>query len=159
MDSTYRLRFQAGEVEFEIESTDLKWLEKKEGEYLSRIVKEDIFKPLKEGKSSKADIRPGITINEFYRQFVQKTVKGRPNVAVMLIYYLEVIAKKAGTIKRSEVKDAFGDISFPNYNNINFTDVLNSAKRKGHLNLVNKLWSLTSTGKDFALSIITEQTK
>ena len=97
------------------------------------------------------------TLHEFYRTYVHK-IKSRPTMSVFFIYYLQKIRKK-DRIKTADVAQCFKDISYPNWNNINVTDTLASAKKRALLNYVNKLWSLTTTGEDYVLNTIAGKAK
>jgi hypothetical protein len=79
-------------------------------------------------------------------------------MSVFFIYYLQKIRKK-DRIKTADVAQCFKDISYPNWNNINVTDTLASAKKRALLNYVNKLWSLTTTGEDYILNTIAGKAK
>jgi len=161
MEQNYRISFQAGDAKFEIESTDKEWLEKKEKEYLDQVFEKR--KKRAEGKGlwvedvKSAPIAQSMSINEFYQKYVRANkITSRPNIAVFFVYYLQNILKK-DNIKTQDVVQCFADISYPNYNKLNVTDILNQGKRKALLNYVNNIWSLTSTGEDFVLNIITNK--
>jgi hypothetical protein len=161
MTQNYRISFSIDNVKFDIESTDKDWVVKKEKEYLERISKQS--KKLPPGKEVEEKITPAVlpknlTINEFYRAYVKDQTKSRPNITVFLIYYLEKILNKI-SISTTDVKQSFADISYPNYNKLNFTDILQQAKRKGLLNYVDSVWSLTITGEDFVLNSISPSGK
>lgn len=162
MEQNYRISFQVGDAKFEIESTDQEWIEKKEKQYLEKI-----FESAKKGREPKGmqilpkeEIRgtaipQNLTINEFYQKYIKgKKVTSRPNITVFFVYYLQKILKR-DNIKTQDVTQCFADISYPNYNKLNITDILNQAKRKALLNYVNNIWSLTLTGEDFVLNTIT----
>lgn len=161
MEQNYRIFYQVGDSSFEVESTDKDWCDKKEKEYLSKISQENP-RPSRDTidrtkKEKKIDLSPTLTINEFYRSYLKsKDIKSRPEMAVFFIYYLAKISKK-DAIKTADVQQCFADISYPNYNKLNFTDILNQAKRKALLNNVNSAWSLTITGEDYVLGIITNE--
>lgn len=150
-----------GEVSFEIESTDVKWLEKKEKDYLQKLLIEapkHRHKPQEEIVKPEETIPPPeMTLNEFYRKYVQK-IRPRPSIAVFFVYYLQRMCKKDKIIT-ADVMKCFKDISYPNWNKLNVTDILNMAKRRALVNYVNKLWSLTTTGEDFVLNIVAGKTK
>lgn len=95
-----------------------------------------------------------LNVNEFYKTYIKpKKITARPDIAVFFVYYLEKILKKE-TVPTADVTQCFADVSYPGYNNLNMTDILNQAKRKALLNNVNKLWSLTITGEDFVLNTL-----
>jgi hypothetical protein len=99
-------------------------------------------------------ISPSISVNEFYRQYVKENkITSRPDIAVFMVYFLEKILKK-DEITTGDIAKCFGDISYPNFNKLNMTDILNQGKRKALLNYVNNLWKLTLTGEDFVLNAI-----
>ena len=161
MEHNYRISFKMGDRGFEIESTNLQWIKNKEKEYLQKV----------EGKKSRATeeveplpeshtelrISPTITLNEFHRKYVYK-IKSRPTIAVFLLYYLDKIKKK-DKIKTADLANCFKEIHYPNWNHLNFTDILISAKRRALVNYVNKLWSLTTTGEDFVLNMVSGKAK
>ncbi len=157
----YRIKFSIGENNFEIESDDQKWLELKEKEYLERVLSSESQKrKLPEGtgitKKKEGAIPSNLTVQEFYHQYMKPNkITNRPNIAVFFVYYLIKIQKKSDGIKTADIAKLFGDISYPNYNKINKTDILSSAKRRALLNLVNKNWTLTLTGEDFVINLIT----
>jgi len=154
MEEKYKIALNKGDIGFEIEGSDKEWVERKEKEYLEKIYSK---------KEPRADIRDknfeelspsNLTITEFYRKYVKSNnITSRPDVAVLLIYYLQKILKK-NEIKSGDVSDCFRDISFPKWNTFNYTDILNKNKIKGFLNYVNKNWSLTLTGEDFVMNIL-----
>lgn len=159
MEHNYRIYYQLGDSSFEVESTDKEWVDKKEKEYISKFSPQNIKSsrsPADTQKLEKKEIlSPNLTINEFYRNHVKsKDIKSRPEMAVFFIYYLTKISKK-DTIKTADVQQCFADISYPNYNKLNITDILSKAKRKALLNYVNNSWSLTLTGEDYVLNVIT----
>ncbi len=161
MEQNYRIFYQLGDSSFEVESTDKEWVDIKEKEYISNL---SLQHSRQSGGSAdthkfekKIDLSPTLTINEFYRNYLKsKDIKSRPEMAVFFIYYLAKISKK-DVIKTGDVQQCFADISYPNYNKLNFTDILNQAKRKALLNNVNSAWSLTITGEDYVLGIITNE--
>jgi len=164
MEHNYRISHRIGDSSFEIESTDKEWFDKKEIEYLSKLSEQ----PAKHQKGfdnelsfveKKESFPPNLTINEFYRQILKSSkVTSRPEMAVFFVYYLSKISKK-DSIKTSDVLECFAEISYPNYNKINMTDILSKAKRKALLNNVNNQWSLTITGEDYVLNFITNPEK
>lgn len=157
----YRISFQTGNTKFEIESSDKDWVESKEKEYLENIQNREKKLP-KTQEDSKVEMEKNVTyqdlsINEFYQKFIKgKKITSRPNIAIFFVYYLQKI-KKLDSAKTQDVVQCFGDISYPNYNNLNMTDILNQGKRKGFLNYINNLWTLTLTGEDFVLNTITSE--
>jgi predicted metal-dependent hydrolase len=102
-------------------------------------------------------VLPQMTLNEFYRKYVHK-IKSRPTIAVFLLYYLERMRKK-DKIQTADVLSCFKEIHYPNWNNLNMTDILTSAKRRALVNYVNKLWSLTTTGEDYVLNMVSGKSK
>jgi len=161
MEKKYRISFKIGNTCIDLESTDVKWLEKKEKIYLQKIsskseeepaVGHGLMEPVEAtGKHGK------ITLNEFYRKHVHK-IKSRPTVAVFMLYYLEKIRKKE-KIRTADVVHCFKDIGYPNWNKLNMTDILTSAKRRALVNYVNKIWSLTTTGEDYVLNMLSGKSK
>lgn len=164
MEHNYRLMFKVGDLSFEIESTDLTWLKAKEKEYLKKLStelpkhKEKLQREVAE--SAKRPVShdlptPSMSINEFYKKYIgQKQIKSRTTIAVFFVYYLQNVSKK-DEINTSDISNCFKQVSYPNWNKLNVTDILSRAKRQALLNCVNKLWSLTSTGEDFVLNTIT----
>jgi hypothetical protein len=161
MEEKYRIAFQVGDVRFEIEGTDKSWIEEKEKYYLEKVT-EKLKKPPAETIEPTKEIRPTLvpqylTINEFYQKYIKANkITSRPNIGVFFVYYLQKVLKKE-EVKTQDVLQCFADISYPNYNKINMTDVLNQGKRKALLNYVNNNWSLTLTGEDFVLNSITSE--
>lgn len=163
MEQKYRISFKIGESRFEIESTDQKWLEGKEKDYLQKLLREA---PKHEEKSkaemheARTDVHPpGITLVEFYRNYIKKKhINSRSSIAVFFVYHLEKVMKKEA-IKSGDISNCFRDISYPNWNKLNITDILNGAKRRALLNYVNKFWSLTSTGEDYVVNVLTGKRK
>jgi len=158
METKYRISFQMGTIKFDIESTDQNWLEAKEKQYLEKYFKEPLLKMEFPGGVPKEEkfvsISPSISVNEFYRQYVKENkITSRPDIAVFMVYFLEKILKK-DEITTGDIAKCFGDISYPNFNKLNMTDILNQGKRKALLNYVNNLWKLTLTGEDFVLNAI-----
>lgn len=161
MEKNYRISFKIGNSSFEIESTDLKWLKSKEKDYLkilsAKAVEEVPEEQTEEVKARSPAIPPKMTINEFYRKYIQK-IKSRPTNAVYFVYYLQKIRKK-DKIKTVDVTNCFGEISYPNWNKLNMTDILKSARHRALVNYVNGLWSLTATGEDYVFNAITGKKK
>jgi len=161
MEHNYRVSFKLGEASYEIESTDLKWLKNKEADYLRMISGKAVAKvPDEQTKDVKARspvIPPQMTLNEFYRKYVL-AIKSRPTISVYFVYYLQKIKKK-DKIKTVDVTKCFQEIGYPNWNRINMTEALSSAKRRALVNYVNKLWSLTTTGEDYVFNAITGKKK
>lgn len=162
MEQNYRISFNIGESSFEIESTDLKWLESKEKEYFQKLLAEASKHKVESQTEAAQDqvsvLPPKITLTEFYRKYIQKQIKSRPSIAVFFVYYLQKVTQK-DTIKTGDVANCFKEISYPNWNKLNITDIVNSSKRRALLNYVNKLWSLTTTGEDYVYNIITGKVK
>jgi hypothetical protein len=157
MAENYRISYTVGKSSFDIESTDKAWLESKEQEYLKKIA--ETPQPHRvasdDAQTSSVAIPQNLTINEFYKKYIKPNkITGRPDIAVFFIYYLEKISKR-DSIKTSDIVQCFADVSYPAYNKLNMTDVLNQAKKKALLNNVNSLWSLTITGEDFVLNTMT----
>jgi len=136
-------------------------LESKEKDYFQKLLSEATkhrHKPQEESTESEETLPPPeMTLNEFYRKYVQK-IKSRPSIAVFFVYYLQKMCKKDKIIT-ADVMKCFKDILYPNWNKLNFTDILNSAKRRALVNYVHKLWSLTTTGEDYVLNSVTGKTK
>lgn len=154
MEQKYRIQINYGDFKIEIESHDKDWVEQKEKRYLEKIIENP--KQIKSPPETKSTPLPqNLSINEFYQKFIKvNKISSRPNIAVFLIYYLQNILKKQ-EIKTQDVVQAFADIAYPNYNKLNMTDILNQAKRKALLNYVNNNWSLTITGEDYVINLIT----
>lgn len=161
METMYRISFKNGDLCFEIESTDLKWMKEKEKYYLQLLKgapakrMEKIARPA--SPSSTISLPPQITLNEFYRKYI-RTIKSRPSIAVFFLYYLQKFRKK-DKILTSDVVKCFKDIAYPNWNKLNITHILASAKRRALVNYVNKIWSLTTTGEDYVLNHISGKAK
>jgi len=155
MEHTYRISVRIGDSSFELESTDLTWLESKEKEYLVKL-KEEPSRPISQAPEVEPLILPqNLTINEFYKRYIKSSnITSRSDIAVFFVYYLQKILKR-DSIKTGDVMQCFADVSYPNYSKLNITDILNQAKRKALLNYVNSLWSLTITGEDFIINTIT----
>lgn len=156
MANTYRISFRLADASFEIESTDKTWLHSKEKEYLEKL------SPSPQHTRKVAAIPPenrtspavsGATINEFFKKYIKSYNLSRADISVFFIYYLQRI-RKTDSIKTADVKQCFADVGFPKYNNLNIADILNQAKRKALLNYVNDFWSLTITGEDFVLNLM-----
>ena len=158
----YRISFQIGNVSFEIESSDQKWVEAKEKQYLKEYVHRT--KPLPQNdivtsargepriEARPVTLSPHMSINEFYKKYV-KDITSRPDIAVFMVYYLQKVLKK-DDITTADVTRCFANVSYPQYNRINMTDVLSRAKKKAFLNYINNFWKLTLTGEDFVLNAI-----
>lgn len=157
MEHKYKILVKIGDASFEIESTDIKWLKSKEKEYLemlsAKAVEEVPKEQTKEVKAQSPAIPPKMNLNEFYQKYVKK-IKSRTTIAVYFVYYLQKIMKK-DKIQTGDVSTCFQEIGYPNWNRINMTDTLSSAKRRALVNYVNKLWSLTTTGEDYVFNAIT----
>jgi hypothetical protein len=150
-----------GSLSLEIESPDKDWIEAKLKEYRALV---DAIKskapealteePLSAGlKQTNRTLKPGLSANEFYRQYVEKRVKSRIELGVFFVYYLTQLSDKK-EFTSTEVKDIFRKVGYPNWNKINVPDVLYQAKKRALLNNVGNLWSLSMTGEDFVLSKI-----
>jgi hypothetical protein len=168
MEHTYRISFKIGEQSFEIESTNLKWLERKEKDYFKRL-RGGTTKDAREGKVETAvapkrvlarDMEvPDLSINEFFRKYIrQRQITSRTTIGVFFVYYLQRVLKNQ-EIKTSDVSECFKHVSYPNYNKLNMTDILRRAKRRALLNYVNNLWTLTTTGEDFVYNTIAGKEK
>jgi hypothetical protein len=161
VETLYRISYQSGQVQFELESSDETWVEKKEKQYLDLLKGASAISLQKErgGADSssaltKAPISGSITVQEFYTKYIKSNkITSRPNIAVFFLYYLQKLTGKQDIITQ-DVVQCFAEIGYPSYNKINMTDTLNQAKRKALLNNINKTWSLTSTGEDFVLNLI-----
>lgn len=156
MEHNYRISVKIGDASFEIESTDIKWLKSKEKDYLkilsAKAVEEVPEEQTEEVKARSPAVPPKMALNEFYRKYIQK-IKSRPTNAVYFVYYLQKIRKK-DKIKTADVTNCFGEIGYPNWNKLNMTDILKSAKRRALINYVNRLWTLTTTGEDYVFNAI-----
>ena len=163
MEHTYRIAFRLADSSFELESSDIDWLKKKEKEYLKKLeiaVSKSREKPkVHEEKKEHPTIvretpKADLSINEFFSQYIKKQdVKSRTTICVFFVYYLEKVQKNS-EISTGDVADCFKQVSYPNWNTLNMTDILRRAKRQALLNYVNKLWSLTTSGEDFVLNTI-----
>lgn len=161
MEHKYRISVRMGDVSFDVESTDIKWVESKERDYLKKLSDKSVRRvPEDEGgtvETRSPEVVPKMTLNEFYRRYVKK-IKSRVSIAVYFVYYLEKI-RKTGKIKTGDVTGCFRGIGYPNWNRINMSDTLASAKRRALVNCVNKLWSLTTTGEDYVFNAIAGKKK
>jgi len=162
MSENYRISYTVGNASFEIESSDKSWLESKEKEYLtflSEVPKQHAVQVVNSDQQSISVIPQNLTINEYYKRYIKPNkITARPDIAVFFVYYLEKILKR-DTIKTSDVLQCFADVSYPSYNKLNMTDILNQSKKKALLNNVNNLWALTITGEDFILNIMTGESQ
>lgn len=156
MEQKYKIVVRFDGIGFEVESTDKEWVENKEKEYLEKFYSKKI--PTKiETKvdyhlGELKDIQSNVNINEFYNKYIKANkISSRPDIAVFLVFYLQRI-QKTSEIKSGDISSCFRDISYPGWNTLNYTDILNQCKRKGFLNYVNKNWSLTITGEDFVMN-------
>lgn len=163
MEQKYRIAVKLNEFSFEIEGSDLSWVEKKEKEYLNKFSEDHSLKKNQNQESEtkkhphhkEQAVPANLTINEFYNKYLKNgAIKSRPDIAVFFIYYLQKITKKQD-IKTQDVTQCFADVGYPSYNKLNMTDILNQAKRKALVNYVNNFWALTITGEDFVLNTIT----
>jgi len=160
MDHKYKISFRIGDASFDLESTDLDWLENKEKDYVTKLLDKGgkIVKPAERNDHLQSTFRSQkLTIKEFYKNYIKANkITARPDLVVFFVYYLERILKKE-VIKASDVIQCFADISYPNYNKLNVPDLLTQAKRKALLKYVNNFWSLTITGEDFVLNTILDK--
>ena len=161
MESFYKIRVAFGKISFELESHDKEWLESKEKALmgnllsnpdallrLSKLEEEGMAK----GATSLVEIGgAALTINEYYQKFIKGKNWTRPKIALFLLYYIEKVRGES-EISSSDVRRAFKDISYPKYDTINYTDMLNQQKRKGFLNKIEGKWKLTVTGIDYVMS-------
>jgi len=155
MEHTYRISVRIGDSSFELESTDREWLESKEKEYLSSFKEQPSRITSRRTETDQLVLPQNLTINEFYKRYIKSNnITARSDIAVFFIYYLQNILKR-DSIKTSDIVQCFADVSYPNYNKLNMTDILNQGKRKALLNNVNNLWSLTITGEDFIINTMT----
>ena len=158
MEHKYRVSFRIGDASFDIESTDLAWLESKEKNYVAKLLDKasQLIKSAEHNDRDKSAFLPqNLTINEFYKNYIKANkVTARPDIAVFFVYYLEKILKKE-IIKTADVVQCFADVSYPNFSKLDIGDILNQAKRKALLNYVNNHWLLTITGEVFVLNNIT----
>lgn len=163
MEHTYRISFKIGDSSFEIESTDLKWLESKEKDYIKKLDTQaskfkseaQISAPSPKRPSSRDIVTLDMSLNEFFRSYIrERKITSRTTIVVFFVYYLERVLKK-DEINMADVRQCFKDASYPNWNKLNVTDILRRARRRALLNHVNNLWSLTTTGEDFVLNSLT----
>jgi hypothetical protein len=168
MDQFYKIRISIGRISLELESHDKEWLEAKQESLLGSLLNNpEGFRQLisepsvstgsgENPQSHRLLPEESMSINEFYTKFLKGKSMGRNEVAVYMIYFLERI-RKVADIASSTVKDAFAELQYPKYQEFNFADILNQAKRKGYLNRVDDKWKLTLTGSDFVLSQIADE--
>ena len=155
MEHTYRISVRIGDLSFDLESTDRDWLESKEKEYLDKLKEKPSRPPSQPPETGPLILPQNLTINEFYKSYMKSNnITARADIAVFFIYYLQNILKR-DSIKTSDIVQCFADVSYPNYNKLNMTDILKQAKRKALLNNVSNLWTLTITGEDFIINTIT----
>lgn len=155
MEHKYRIAVKGRDTSFELESTDREWLEKKEKEYLEKFgaSQQAAFAPMT--KDEAIALPQNLTINEYYKKYIKaNNITARPDIAVFFVYYMQKILKR-DALKTGDISQCFADVSYPNYNKLNFTDILNQARKKALLNSVNNLWTLTITGEDFVLNLMT----
>ena len=162
MESFYRMKITMGRVMIELESHDMGWINEKEKSLLADLLshpeaisKSEIAADSR-GQETKLQIGAEATINEYYRKHVAKESLSRPDIALMLFYYLEKIRGQA-EIATTDIKAAFKEIAFPRYDKMNFTDTLNSLKNRGFLNKDGKTWKLTLTGIDYILTSMSQE--
>lgn len=70
MEHTYKLAFHSGKSGFEVESTDLEWLEKKEKEYLEKMFVNPTSESTPSAESSLM-VPQNLTINEFFKKYIK----------------------------------------------------------------------------------------
>jgi hypothetical protein len=165
MEKYFKIAYKAGEFSFELESSEMDWIEKKEKEYLKKLPDQTEM-PLNVKKSKDelvqkpkalSDISESMTINEFYNQHVKKlNIKSRTQIALFFVYYMETIQKR-NDIKSGEIVNCFKAIHYPNWNKLNAPDLLLQNKKKAFLNNVNGYWSLTITGQDYVLNTLADE--
>lgn len=157
MEQKYKIALKFGDVGFEVESTDKEWVETKEKEYLEKIHTSKVptkKEPKSISSSEFKEIHGDVNINEFYNKYIKvNKVTSRPDIAVFFVYFMQKM-QKSSEIKSGDISNCFKDISYPSWNTLNFTDILNQGKRRGFLNYVNKNWSLTLTGEDFVMNTL-----
>lgn len=159
MEHNYRIAIRINNSSFELESTDKEWLEKKEQEYLNKFGGAKDASTISAKSESQVAIPQNLTINEFYKKFIKpNNVTTRPEIAVFFVYYLQKILSKDSP-KTGDIAQCFADVAYPSYNKLNYTDILNNAKKKALVNSVNNSWSLTITGEDFVLNVISGEGK
>jgi hypothetical protein len=162
MESKYKISFNYTDLSFEIESTNLHWIEEKTKSLFEKIetlknnsLSNTPTKAKNVGNNVDTSAISQLSVTEFYQVYIKKNnISTRTEIALFFIYYLEKVQKKSD-IKTSDVAICFKEIGYPNYSQINFTDVLHQNRKKGLLNNVNGFWSLTITAMDFIFNVIT----
>ncbi|TGL55269.1 hypothetical protein EHQ61_00735 [Leptospira wolffii] len=156
----YKIQIAKGRIQLEISSHDRDWVENKFKE-LSEILNNETTDEDPEGfrepkpKKGKASLMK-IPINEFYRKYIhEKKISSRPDIATIFVFYLSKYEDKK-EIPANDIKELFKDVQYPGWNGINISDVLNKAKRKAFLNSVNNNWTLTITGEDYVMNLLSE---
>lgn len=158
MSESYRLSVQIDGRHVEVESQDREWVEAKFSE-LKAYLSAPASQPLggvsdSLGKRDEPVLDTSMTVPEFYQKYIKpQKLRSRPDIALFFVYYLQKIAKEA-EIKSSDVAKCFGEIGYANYNKLNYADILSSNRKKGLLNYVNSIWTLTMTGQDYVLNRI-----
>jgi len=160
----YKLLISNEGKTIEISSHDKNWVEEKEKQYKNQI---DNFLSVSKTKvavkeiteteknNKKSEISPTISVNEFYRKFIHQKNISRPDMVTIFVYYLTSI-KKAEAITTNDIKNLFKEVGYPNWVNLNYTDILSKAKQKAFLNLIDNNWSITITGEDYVLNLLSE---
>ncbi len=159
MTTIIEFLLRAGNLRFEIESTDKEWIDSKEKEYLSKLGTQQ------SQTSSESSAKPevvttasleSLSVNEFYQKFAKSKITSRPDLATFFVYYLSKVQKQ-DTIKNGDVTNCFAAIGYPSYNTLNMADILSKAKHKAFLNYVNNSWSMTLTGEDFVVNKLSDK--
>lgn len=161
MEQKYRISLQLGDIKVEIESSDKSWIEDKEAQYIDKFIeKAKKLSQLRVEEPTKIEepqvVSDALTIHEFYNKYMKGKMRTRTKIAVFFVYYLQKIQKR-DDVRTQDVLQCFADIGYPNYNKINMTDTLTGSKKRGLLNYVNKIWSLTTTGEDYVLNAISSE--
>jgi hypothetical protein len=150
MEHEYRISFHRDNVGFEIETTDLDWFE--------RVVASPAVAEVPARETTQM-VPQNLTINEFFKKYIKpNNISSRADIVVFFVYFLQKVLKREA-LKTADVAQCFADVSYPNYSKLNVTDILHQARRRGLLNNVNSLWSLTITGEDFVLGVLTSEPK
>ena len=79
MDHKYRISIRIGNTSFDLESTDLTWLEKKEQEYLSKYGATPQQQSDSTSREEPVLMPTNLTINEFYKKYI------KPNLSLIHI--------------------------------------------------------------------------
>ncbi len=162
MENKYRILINNASGTIEIESTDSRWLEKKQKELIKLLNDDKIFEKKITHQNKIAEVETKkipshITINEYYRKYC-KDIKTNTDLAVYFIYYLTWIEKKKD-ISTNHVKELFIKVGIPKANSLNYADMLGRAKKRALVNYISGFWSLTITGEDFVLNKIQSSPK